>query len=420
MKKVGVIGSGISGLSTAFYLSKSFNVTIFEKKSRFGGHANTYNFNHNNKNINVDSGFIVYNNKNYPNFVKILNFLGIQNESSDMSFAMSVDKNFEYSGSMIGMLANYKNFKDKQYFKMFLDITRFYKKSGSYVQKVDDDCTLEDFLKKFNFSEYFKNYHIVPMASAIWSSPENKILKFPIKSLLDFYNNHNLLNFIDRPQWRTVSNGAINYVEGIVNYLKKNRNNVFFLNSEIINIRKYKNKLTLTNIKGKKFDFDYVVFANHTNEASSILKKESGYLAHSLKNFKYQKNLAYLHLDHTLMPKNKLLWSSWNYSTNSEKNISCITYWMNKLQRLNTKNNIFVTLNPINIPEENKIIKVFKYEHPVFDQKAFKVQKIISDNQGIKNIYFSGSWNGYGFHEDGVVSGLKVAKLLNAKLDWIT
>ncbi len=239
MKKIGIIGSGISGLSTAFYLSKSFDVSLFEKSFRFGGHANTHEFVYKEKNILVDTGFIVYNNKNYPNFVKILNHLNVQSSLSNMSFSMSVDKKLEYSGSIRGMLANYKNLVDKQYYKMVLDITRFYKKSGFYLNKSNKNLSLGEFLKEFNFSDYFKNYHIVPMASAIWSSPEKEILNFPISSLLDFYNNHQLLNFVDRPKWRTISNGSASYIKNILNHLKKYKVNLN-LNNEIKKISKNK------------------------------------------------------------------------------------------------------------------------------------------------------------------------------------
>ena len=417
--KIAIIGSGISGLSTAFYLSKFSDVTIFEKNKKFGGHANTCDFEFENKTMPIDCGFIVYNKKNYPNFIKILDYLNIANNESDMSFAMSVDKNFEYSGSLIGMLANYKNLLDKNYHKMIYDIYRFFKQSPRYLKEFDNNCTLDQFLKKFEFSNHFNKYHIIPIASAIWSSSEKEILKFPVKSLFDFYNNHQLLNFVERPQWRTIRNGSKNYVESLISYLKINKNNSFKLETEIVNIKKTKSKYVVIDKKDNKYQFDYIVLACHTDQSSKIIKNLDKDLSRLLNKFRYQNNLAYLHFDQSLMPKNKLIWSSWNYNTNSNKQISCITYWMNKLQNLDTKKNIFITLNPIQIPTENKIIKIFKYEHPIYDQNSFLVQKQIETYQGKNNLYFAGAWNGYGFHEDGVKSALKVAKKLKVDLNWI-
>ena len=203
------------------------------------------------------------------------------------------------------------------------------------------------------------------MASAIWSSPEKEILKFPVKSLFDFYNNHQLLNFVERPQWRTIKGGSRNYVDSLISYLKLNKNNSFKLDTEIIGIKKNKSKQIVIDKKNKKYEFDYVVFACHTDQASKIVKSIDKDVSVLLNKFRYQNNLAYLHFDQSLMPKNRLIWSSWNYSTNSKKQISCITYWMNKLQNLDVEKNIFVTLNPIQIPKENKIIKIFKNEHPI-------------------------------------------------------
>ena len=359
------------------------------KKTKSLGHANTYDFNFENKNIPIDCGFIVYNKKNYPNFIKILKYLNISSDVSDMSFAMSVDKDFEYSGSLIGMLANYKNLLDKKYHKMIYDIFRFFKLSPKYLKKVDDDCTLDEFLNKFNFSNHFNKYHIIPMASAIWSSPEKEILKFPVKSLFDFYNNHQLLN------------------------------NSFKLETEIINVKKNKSKQIVIDKNNKKYEFDYVVLACHTDQSSKIIKSMDKKVSILLNKFRYQNNLAYLHFDQSLMPKNKLIWSSWNYSTNSQKQISCITYWMNKLQNLDTNKNIFVTLNPIEIPKENKIIKIFKYEHPIYDKNSLLVQKQIESYQGENNIFYAGAWNGHGFHEDGVKSALNISKRLKVDLNWL-
>ena len=252
------------------------------------------------------------------------------------------------------------------------------------------------------------------MTAAIWSSSEDEIKKFPVNSMLNFYENHNLLNFFNRPQWRTIKGGSKQYVEKIVKILKKNRNNNLYLNKKINEIKKINNKVILLDNKNQEHQFDYVIFANHTDEASMILKNFDKNTSELLKNFRYQKNVAFLHKDKKLMPKNKLTWSSWNYL--SQKNSkSSLTYWMNNLQNLKIDEDVFVTLNPSQLPDTDKIIRVENYYHPIYDIKSNKVQNEINKLQGKNKIFFSGAWTGYGFHEDGVNSALQISKLLKIK-----
>ena len=418
--KVGIVGSGISGLSTALFLSKEHEITIFEKNNYFGGHANTIEINNKtNEKFSVDTGFIVYNEKNYPNFTNLLNFLNVNTNNSDMSFSVSVNKGeLEYSGSLQGLFGNYKNLLNKEYLIMLKDIVRFYKYALSYKKKYDNIETLEKFLKRFNFSKYFCNYHLIPMASSIWSSQEKEILKFPINSMLDFYKNHELLSFINRPQWKTISGGSKKYVESLIKKLKINKKNKFYLNKEIHKVVIKNNKRVLLDKKGYEYNFDIIVLANHTDEASEIIKNYDKKVYSLLKKFRYQKNIAFLHTDKTLMPINKKMWSSWNYLTNTSNKKSSVTYWMNKLQDLKTKEEIFVTLNPSKIPKNEKILKVINYHHPIYDHHALNSQKQIEKFQGVNNVFYAGAWNGYGFHEDGVKSALKICDLLNIKIDF--
>ena len=417
--KIGIVGSGISGLTSALLLSKKYEITIFEKNNYFGGHSNTIDINDENGNIfAVDTGFIVYNEKNYPHFSKLINFLNVKTNNSDMSFSVSANEGeLEYSGSLSGLFGNYKNLFNKEYLLMIKDILRFYNYALSYKKINKPNESLYDFLKRFRFSKYFCDFHLIPMASSIWSSKENEILKFPINSMLDFYKNHELLNFIFRPQWKTISGGSKKYVEAIIKKIKKNKNNKFYLNKKIIDLQKKSNKNVLIDENGLKYDFDIVILANHTNEASEIIKNYDKNVCSILKKFRYQKNIAFLHTDQKLMPKKKRIWSSWNYLTNKINKKSSVTYWMNKLQNLNTNKDIFVTLNPTNIPKSEKITKVINYHHPIYDQNAFKAQKQIESFQGINNVFYAGAWNGYGFHEDGVNSAIKICHLLNFKTD---
>ena len=413
--KIGIIGSGISGLTSSLLLTCNHEITLFEKNNYFGGHSNTVSIKNKDDNVSVDTGFIVYNEKNYPNFVKLLKYLNVITIKSDMSFSFcNKDIGLEYKGSFIGLIANYKNLLNKNYYLMLRDIIKFYNFGPKYKKNSKFNETLEAYLDRCNFSKYFCDYHLIPMTSAIWSSSEVEIKKFPVNSMLNFYENHNLLNFFNRPQWRTIKGGSKQYVEKIVKVLKKNRNNNLFLNKKIKEIKKINNKVILLDNKNQEHQFDYVIFANHTDEASMILKNFDKNTSELLKNFRYQKNVAFLHKDKKLMPKNKLTWSSWNYL--SQKNTkSSLTYWMNNLQNLKIDEDVFVTLNPSQLPDTDKIIRVENYYHPIYDIKSNKVQNEIIKIQGKNRIFFSGAWTGYGFHEDGVNSALQISKLLKIK-----
>ncbi len=418
--KIGIIGSGISGLTCATILSEKHEITLFEKNNYFGGHSNTINVNSNELGkFSVDTGFIVYNKTNYPNFSKFLNFLDINSYKSNMSFSISIDDGkLEYSGSILGLIANYKNFFNKEYFLILRDIFRFFNYGFSYKIQNSDKESLESYLDRCNFSKSFRDYHLIPMASAIWSTNEKDILKFPINTMLDFFKNHQLLNFVKRPLWETISGGSAFYVSKILSILKS-RGNQLYLNKKITKLKKIDNKIILIDENEKEYDFDCVVFANHTDQACKILIHYDKEYEKTLKNFRFQPNTTYLHSDKELMPKNKLTWSSWNYLYQSKNKKSCVTYWMNKLQSLNTSKDIFVTLNPIIKPKDEKIIKVINYSHPIFDFNSVKTQKKVNKLQGQNKIFFAGAWNGYGFHEDGVNSALNVCKLLDIEPSWI-
>ncbi len=414
--KIGVIGSGISGLTTALLLSDEFEITIFEKNKYFGGHSNTVYIKDKNYDIPVDTGFIVYNEKNYPNFLKLINYLNVDTFNSDMSFCFSNKEiDLEYKGSLFGLIANYKNLLQKDYFIMLKDIIRFYMFGISYKKCSKYNETLLAYLDRCKFSKSFIDYHLIPMTSAIWSSNEIEIQKFPVNTMLNFFENHNLLNFFNRPQWKTIKGGSIKYVEKIISILRENKKNRLYTNTQIRTIKKNNRYLILKDSKNVDYKFDYVVFANHTDEAANILKNFDKEISKTLNDFRYQKNVTFLHKDKKLMPNNKLTWSSWNYLSSKKDRKSSLTYWMNKLQNLDTNEDIFVTLNPIKLPETNKTIKVNNYFHPIYDIKSNIVQKKISKTQGKNNIFFSGAWTGFGFHEDGVKSALKIAEILKIR-----
>ena len=419
--KIAIIGSGISGLSSALLLSQNHDITLIESDNRFGGHANTVNVIEQENTIPVDTGFIVYNELNYPNLVGFFKWLEVETISSDMSFAVSArDGDLEYSGSLIGLFAQKKNYFNLNFYIMLKDIFVFFVFGYKYAFQVNDSETLKQYIKRCKFSSQFVNDHLIPMSSAIWSCPEKEILNFPAKSLLTFFKNHQLINFIIRPKWRTVKNGSKQYVDKIIGKLKLNKKNRILLN---VNIKSMSNKNKKINIKfdNKNHIFDKVIMATHPDQTINLIENLDYKSKDVLSKFKYQKNTVYLHSDTSLMPQNKKTWSSWNYlSTEKIINKSSVTYWMNILQNLNTSLNIFVSLNPYKSPNKDLIHKILYYEHPVFNLETNKAQNELDSIQGNNNIYYTGAWTAYGFHEDGIKSAVKITKLLDVKIPWDT
>ena len=419
--KIAIIGSGISGLSSALLLSQKHDITLIESDNRFGGHANTVNVIEQENTIPVDTGFIVYNALNYPNLVGFFKWLEVETISSDMSFAVSArDGDLEYSGSLIGLFAQKKNYFNLKFYKMLKDIFVFFVFGYKYAFQVNDSETLKQYIKRCKFSSQFVNDHLIPMSSAIWSCPEKEILNFPAKSLLTFFKNHQLINFIIRPKWRTVKNGSKQYVDKIIGKLKLNKKNRILLNVNIKSIYK-KNKEINIKFDNKTETFDKIVMATHPDQTINLIENLDNKSKDVLSKFKYQKNTVYLHSDTSLMPQNRKTWSSWNYlSTEQIINKSSVTYWMNILQNLNTSLNIFVSLNPYKKPKKDLIHKILHYEHPVFNLETNKAQNELDSIQGNNNIYYTGAWTAYGFHEDGIKSAVKITRLLDVEIPWDT
>ena len=412
--KVAVIGSGISGLSAAHYLSKNFKVDLFEKNEHFGGHSHTLDINVENNIIPVDIGFIVFNFQTYPNFINFLNDNNVEIEKSNMSFSVSVKgTNIEYCGKgILGIFSNKKNLLNFNFFKMFFEIIKFYKKSNN-LKNTEENLKLDDFLKSEGMSEYFINYHIVPMVSAIWSMPPYEAKQMPLTFFLKFFQNHGLFNLKKRPQWYTVKNRSRTYVNKIL----KTISGEYYKNYAINKISRHPNGVQVFyGGKNEFFDYDKVVIATHADEALSLISEPTKDEKDILSNFKYKKNYAIIHTDETVMPKNKKAWSSWNSSVNKDNNSqTSITYWLNLLQNLNTKKNIFLSLNPFYKIEKNKIIKEINFTHPYYDKAALDNQKRLKYIQNKNNTLYCGSYFGYGFHEDGIKSSIEIIKYFNDK-----
>jgi len=412
--KIAVIGSGISGLSAAHFLSEKHKVDLFEKNDHFGGHSYTVDINSKNSNetIALDLGFIVFNKVNYPNLVNLFEKIQVNYEKSNMSFSVSVkNSNIEYSGSGLkGLFGNKYNIFNLNFIKMIKDIFFFYKMAENLNKESFVNQTLGEFLKFKKMSDYFIKFHIIPMVSAIWSVPTDLAYKMPMSLFINFFQNHGLFKIKNRPQWYTVTGRSKVYVKKILNTI----NGEYFKNYKIKNVVRNENGIKLYyGSSNEYFEYDKVIFAVHADEILKLINDPSENEKKILKNFQYKKNIAYLHNDERLMPNRKNVWSSWNSildKNDIKKN--CITYWLNKLQNLKTKKNYFLTLNPFISIEENKIIKKIEFSHPFYDINTINAQKHLSELQGINNTYFCGSYFGYGFHEDGLNSGMEVAKKL--------
>ena len=410
--RIAVIGSGISGLSAAHYLSKKNKVDLFEKEDHFGGHSYTIDVKDNNNHVPVDIGFIVFNFKTYPNFVKFLNDNGIEIEKSNMSFSVSVkETEIEYCGKgLLGIFSNKKNLLNFDFFKMFFEIIKFYKKSNN-LKNIEENLTLDDFLKREKMSKYFINYHIIPMVSAIWSMPPYEAKQMPLKFFLKFFQNHGLFNLKNRPQWYTIKNRSRTYVKKILETISGE----YYKNYRINKISRLSNGVKVYyGGNNEFFDYDKVVIATHADEALSLITDPTPEEKSILANFKYKNNIAIIHTDETLMPKNKKAWSSWNSSVNKENTSeTSITYWLNLLQNLKTNKNIFLSINPFLKIDPKKIISRVKFTHPYYDKEALENQNRLKNIQNKKNLLFCGSYFGYGFHEDGIKSSLEMIKSFN-------
>jgi predicted NAD/FAD-binding protein len=410
--KIAVVGSGISGLSAAHYLSKKHHVDIFEKDDHFGGHSHTLDLKIGTKKIAVDIGFIVFNFKTYPNLIKFFEENKIEIEKSDMSFSVSVKNTaFEYCGrGLNGIFSNRSNLINFKFLRMFFDIIKFYKKCDNFTE-FNEEIILGDYLKKEKLSKEFIDYHLIPMVSAIWSMPPHEATQMPLKFFIKFFQNHGLFKIKNRPQWYTVKNRSRTYVENILSKISGEH----FKNYPVKKIKSKTNGVDLYyGGESEFFDYDKVILATHADEALSIIESPSEEEKKILSNFSYKKNIAYIHTDESIMPKNPKVWSSWNSSIKKgeiEKN--SITYWLNLLQNLKCEENIFLTLNPYFEIDQSKIIKKVTFTHPYFDQSALNYQSQLINLQNKRNILFCGSYFGYGFHEDGIKSSIDMLKNLN-------
>ena len=412
--KIAVIGSGISGLSSAYYLSKKHKVDLFEKQDRFGGHSYTLDVKLNEKEkVAVDAGFMVFNKITYPNLINFFKENDIEIEKSDMSFSVSVKgTNIEYCGKGLnGIFSNRGNLLNLKFVKMFFEIINFYKRCEKLNSNNIEKITLGEYLTKIGKSKYFIDYHIIPMVSAIWSMPPFEASQMPLTFFLSFFKNHGLFKLKDRPQWYTVTNRSKTYVDKILSKVSGE----YFKNYEINKIIRDNNGVKVYyGSENEFFNYDKVVLASHADESLKIISDITNKEREILSNFKYKPNKAVIHSDENLMPANKNAWCSWNSSLNPDnKEQSSVTYWLNQLQNLKTDKNIFLTINPFVEIASDKIYHKIDFTHPYYDEKALKNQSNLNTIQNTNNTLFAGSYFGYGFHEDGIKSSIEMLKTLN-------
>ena len=413
--RIAIIGSGISGLTAAHLLNKHHDITLYEKAARLGGHTATHRFELDGQPYAIDTGFIVYNDWTYPNFIELLNRLNVKTQATSMGFSVSCDKTgLEYAGNNLKTLfAQKKNLVSPKFLLMVRDILRFNQSAQRDLHdgRIPEDMTLGDYLKKNCYGDAFIDFYLLPMGAAIWSMSCERMLGFPLKFFVTFFKNHGLLNVKNRPTWRVIQGGSKEYIRPLVAGFKDR----IKLKSEISKILRTQSGVELYFDDGSSKGYDHVVLAAHSDEALALLGDPSESENTILSSIPYEKNSVVLHYDERLLPKNKLTWSSWNYAINSKHELPTLTYNMNILQGLTCEKTFCVTLNDDAQIDEQKIIKQFSYAHPQFTTKGEQAKQNWSNISGVNRTHYCGAYWRNGFHEDGVYSAIRVAKQLGVQ-----
>lgn len=413
-RRIAVVGSGIAGLSAAWLLNKRYPVTLFERDRRLGGHSNTVDVETPDGAMPVDTGFIVYNNRTYPNLVALFDHLGVATCRSDMSFGASISAGeLEYSSAGLnGMIGQRGNLVRGRFWTMLLDILRFYRDAPKLLGRADlEELTLGEYLDANGYSPAFIDDHLLPMGAAIWSTTSRQMRAYPLIAFVRFFASHGLLdlNVLSRPKWRTVLGGSRNYVARLADGLDVR------LQSDIAAILRQADGVEIVSADGQREHFTDVVIATHADQALKLLGDADATEQATLGAFSYTDNTAVLHTDPSLMPKRRRVWASWNYigepATDDDTQL-CVTYWMNRLQQLPTQTQVFLTLNPTRPVAPGLLHQAIGYSHPLFDHHALAAQRRLPALQGRRNTWFAGSYFGHGFHEDALKAGLAAAEAL--------
>lgn len=424
--RIAVIGTGIAGNAAAWALSKRYPVTVYDRELRPGGHSHTVTVDYDGQQLPVDIGFIVYNELNYPDLTALFAHLGVETVDSCMSFAVSADAGrFEWKGggdnwadTARGLFAQKRNVLSPSYLRMLRDILTFNEQSvKDQAAGLLGDMTLGDYFRWRKFAPRLLTDYLAPMGAAIWSAPADRMMDFPAENFVAFFSNHRLLQY-DRPVWRTVKGGSHRYVEKLTAAFGDHLR----LGCAVTSIERGAHGVTVHDSLGHHELYDHVVVATHSDQALSLLSDPSADESAVLGDIGYAPNVVYLHRDVRLMPKRRNAWASWNFlrwkREGGHVNDVAVTYWMNQLQDLPDDKPLFVSLNPPFAPDPDLTFGRYMCEHPQYDAKAFAAQKRLGDIQGKRHTWFCGAWTGYGFHEDGLRSGLAVAEALGATVPW--
>lgn len=416
--RIAVIGSGIAGMASAWLLRRQASITLFEKDHYIGGHTNTLTIPTRDCEVAADTGFMVFNERNYPHLTGLFRLLGIESYPTPMSFSASLNQGaIEYAGTGFNTLfGQRRNLFRPAWYRMLNDILRFnrYAKALCEDDQYGDD--IGHFLDRHRLGNDFRHQYLLPMTAAIWSCPAQTMMRFPARSMVRFLNNHGLLDLKNRPQWHTVKGGSQSYARRLMADMDDVRRSCAATKVERLE------QGVRVHHQGGHDDFDQVIFASHADQTLALIDKPSDDERRLLSPFRYQENRVLVHSDPTLMPQRERVWASWNYLGSGDQRETqkvSVTYWMNNLQDLGEKApNIFVTLNPLTEPDKSLVHAEIHYEHPVFDIEAMDAQTQLKQLQGRDRFWFCGSYFGYGFHEDGLLSAVNVAKALGAEIPW--
>lgn len=414
MERLAIIGTGVAGMGAAYHLKDHYDLTLFEKNNYVGGHTNTIKVDEDGKDVFIDTGFMVFNKVTYPNLTNLFNELNVEIKKTDMSFSVQhLPTKLEYNGSGIaGLFSQRKNLLRPSFIKMIFEINRFNNECLEVLENDKySDYTIKNYIDEKGYDDNFLMKYLVPMSSAVWSTPPDKMLDFPASTLIRFFYNHGFLGLDTQHQWYTVVNGSQSYREKLIESFRDN----IAVGNSVKAVRRENGKIVIVSEDGEKNEFDKVIFASHADESLKMLTDATDMEKRILSPFKYELNRATLHTDTSVMPQLKRVWSSWNYRIEGKENQlkTSTIYYMNMLQQVSENRDYFVSINDPGNIDEKKIIKDIQYHHPLFSIEAINAQDELSELNGQNNnTYFCGSYFKYGFHEDAYTSGLNLSKLL--------
>ncbi len=422
MRKIAIVGTGISGLGSAFLLNPDHDITVYEKSAQIGGHSRTVTLDYDGAAIPVDTGFIVFNRPNYPNLCGLFAHLGVATHASDMTFAASIRDGWLEWGArdLNAVLGQRRNLLRPKFGLLVRDVMKFNSDAQAVVDR-HPELTLEGLITRLGLGDWFRRYYLLPMSGAIWSCPPCEMMNFPARTLVRFFANHHLLSYSGQPQWRTVTGGSQAYVRRLTrDFSHRIHTNCGAVSVTRPTSGKDSGKVQIRDTQGGSETYDQVVMACHGDETLALLKDADAAERAALSCFRYQKNTAILHRDTSVMPRQRRCWASWVYTSDGEflhPKIT-VTYWMNRLQGIDESRPLFVSLNPKREIPQELIFDTAQFDHPLFDTAAIAAQPKIAALQGRRGTWFAGAHLGHGFHEDGLASAVTVAKALGAVIPW--